>query len=174
MERLFDGSPRDFASPFVDGARRRGPTPRIASGAFNRVPVMIGATSADLGGRDGFMIAGARDVAGWSPPQGVPVYAYRFSYVADSGDRTKGAQHATDIPFFLDTARIRYGENTSERDADVAKTVSAYVVHFAGSGDPNGADLPTWPRYDPATDQIMDFTPQGDAVAQRDPLVPAP
>jgi para-nitrobenzyl esterase len=169
MARLFDDRPRDFASPFVDGAVVVDPRSAYRSGDFARVPVMIGATSADLGGRDGFMIAGARNVSALLADRGAPVYAYRFSYVADSVNRAAGAQHASDIPFFLDTERIRYGDTTSARDAGVGRTVSAYVVNFIRSGDPNGAGLPVWPRYDRATDQIVDVAADGRAVPQRDP-----
>jgi para-nitrobenzyl esterase len=169
MARLFDGQNRDFASPFVDGAIVVDPRSSYRSGAFTRIPVMIGATSADLGGRDGFMIAGARDVSAMLTEQGVGVYAYRFSYVADSGDRAAGAQHASDIPFFLHTERIRYGDKATARDISVGETVSAYVVNFARTGDPNGAGLPVWPRYDRVTDQLLDVGPNGGIVPQRDP-----
>ena len=172
MARLFDGSSRDFASPFVDGTVVVDQRGAYRSGAFARVPVMIGATSADLGGRDGFMIAGARDVAGLLAAQGVAVYAYRFSYVADSADHATGAQHATDIPFFMNTERIRYGAETTARDQSVAQRASAYVANFARTGDPNASGLPAWPQYDAAADQILDFTSTGDAVAARDPWGP--
>ncbi|CAN5667944.1 hypothetical protein BH10ACT9_BH10ACT9_04650 [soil metagenome] len=170
MEQLFDDQqPRDFASPFVDGTIVVDQRGAYGRGAFTRVPVMIGATSADLGGRDGFMIAGAQQVAGILADQGVPVYAYRFSYVAESLDQTAGAQHASDIPYFLDTERIRYGDKTTERDARIADTISTYVLNFARTGDPNGPGLPGWPRYDRGADQIMDFAPDGMSVPQRDP-----
>lgn len=174
MERLFDGSPRDFASPYADGTVVVDQRAAYRAGAFTRVPVMIGATSADLGGRDGFMIAGAREVATVLAGQGVPVYSYRFSYVPGSVDPGTGAEHATDIPFFLGTERIRYGDDTTARDEDVGRIASAYVVNFARTGDPNGSGLPTWPRYAPATDEILDFTPAGAAVAGRDPWGPTP
>jgi para-nitrobenzyl esterase len=173
MARLFDKSRRDFASPFVDGTIVVDQRAAYQAGAFTHVPVMIGATSADLGGGDGFMIAGARKIAGLLAAQGIPVYSYRFSYVADSADQSTGAKHASDIPFFMDTDRIRYGAKTSQRDDAVGRTASAYVVNFARTGDPNGAAMPAWPRFDSATDQIMDFTPAGVAVPQKDPLQPA-
>jgi carboxylesterase type B len=60
----------------------------------------------------------------------VPVYAYRFSYVAGSVQGT-GAQHATDIPFFFDTAAIKYGNKTTARDRAMGRAMSAYLVNFA-------------------------------------------
>ena len=164
MARLFDDSPRDFASPFVDGTIVVDQRAAYRAGTFTHVPVMIGATSADLGGRDGFMIAGARDLAGLLASQGVAVYEYRFSYVADSADHATGAQHATDIPFFLDTARIRYGAKATARDASVARAASAYVVNFALASDPNAPGLPSWPRYDSVHDEIVDFSSAGDVA----------
>jgi para-nitrobenzyl esterase len=105
----------------------------------------------------------------------VPVYAYRFSYVADSladgnGNNGKnGAGHATDIPFFFHTEDVKYGDKTTARDRAMGKAISAYIVNFAKRGDPNGAGLPAWPRYARADDRIMDFAADGKAVAQKDP-----
>ena len=160
--------PRTFASPFVDGRIAVDIGDAYRSGKFARVPVMIGATSADMGGRTGFMIAGARSIAAAISSQGVPVYAYRFSYVAESL-REPGAQHASDIPFFFDTQAIKYGEKTTARDNAMGRIISTYLVNFARTGNPNGAGLTEWPRYSRAGDQIVDFTDSGRAVAQKDP-----
>jgi carboxylesterase type B len=51
------------------------------------------------------------------------VYAYRFSYVAESVSEP-GAQHATDIPFFFDTAAIKYGDKTTPRDRAMSRAMS--------------------------------------------------
>jgi para-nitrobenzyl esterase len=96
------------------------------------------------------------------------VYAYRFSYVAGSV-KAPGAQHATDIPFFFDTAAIKYGPQTSARDRAMGKAMSAYLVNFAKRGDPNGAGLPAWPAYARTSDEIMDFAASGKPVAEKDP-----
>ncbi|WP_294190209.1 carboxylesterase family protein [uncultured Sphingomonas sp.] len=160
--------PPTNTGPFVDGKVVVNLGDAYSSGNFARVPTIIGATSADMGGKSGFMIAGARDASAAIADKGVPVWEYRFSYVADSVGQP-GAQHATDIPFFFDTQAIKYGDKTTPRDNQVGDTISGYVVNFAKTSDPNGGSLPKWPRYTRAGDQIMDFTADGRAVAQRDP-----
>lgn len=168
MMALFAPGPRTFASPFVDGAIAVDVLGAYRTGKFSKVPVMIGATSADMGGKTGFMIAGARSVAGVLADQGAPVFAYRFSYVAESLGEP-GAQHATDIPFFFDTQAIKYAEKTTARDNAVGRTISAYLVNFAKTGDPNGPGLTPWPRYSRAQDEILEFADNGQTVAQKDP-----
>ncbi|MCE7796177.1 carboxylesterase family protein [Sphingobium sufflavum] len=165
---LFAKGPRTFSSPFPDGRIAVDNGAAYASGRFAHVPVMIGATSDDIGGKAGFMVAGARRSAVALAGAKLPVFYYRFSYVAESIGK-RGAPHASDIPFFFDTAGIKYGAATTERDRAVARTISRYVVNFARSGNPNGAGLPDWPRYDPAADRLMDFTADGQAVVGKDP-----
>jgi para-nitrobenzyl esterase len=64
MMKLFTPGPRTFSSPFPDGKVAVEPAKAIAAGQFAHVPVMIGATSADIGGKTGYMVAGARQLAG--------------------------------------------------------------------------------------------------------------
>ena len=168
MMALFNPGPRTFSSPFVDGHIAVDAVDAYRTGRFAKVPMMIGATSADMGGKTGFMLAGARSLSGVVADQGAPVYAYRFSYVAESLGKP-GAQHATDIPFFFDTQAIKYADKTTARDNSMGKAISAYLVYFARTGDPNGAGLPEWPRYSRAKDEIVDFAESGKAVAQKDP-----
>jgi len=172
MMKLFVPSgPRTFASPFADGKLAVDAGAAYQSGNFAHVPMIIGATSADIGGKTGIMVAGARSLSATIAGKGVPVYEYRFSYVADSARNPKmpGAGHASDIPFFFHTEAIKYGAKTTATDKGMGKTISAYIVNFAKTGDPNGAGLPQWPRYSPSADRIMDFTGDGKAVLEKDP-----
>lgn len=170
MMQLFQPKkgPPTVTGPFVDGTVVVDNGKAYAEDRFAHVPIVIGATSADMGGKSGFMIAGARSASAAIADKGVPVWEYRFSYVADSVGQP-GAQHATDIPFFFDNAAIKYGDKTTAKDMAVGKTISAYVANFAKTGDPNGAGLPAWPHYSRAGDELMDFGADGIAKAQRDP-----
>ncbi|WP_420139965.1 carboxylesterase/lipase family protein [Sphingomonas sp.] len=160
--------PKTYSGPFLDGKLEVDQAKAYDSGNFSKVPIIIGATSADMGGKSGFMIAGARSASARIAKQRVPVWEYRFSYVADSVGQP-GAQHATDIPFFFDNTAIKYGAQTTPKDIAMGKTISAYLVNFAKTGDPNGGGLPAWPKYDAASDQLMDFSAEGKAVAGKDP-----
>lgn len=160
--------PKTFSGPFADGKIVVDQAKAYDSGNFAHVPMIIGATSADIGGKKGFMIAGARSASARIAAQGTPVWEYRFSYVADSIGQP-GAQHASDIPFFFDNAAIKYGAKTTPKDVAMGKTISAYIVKFAKTGDPNGAGLPAWPKYDAASDTLMDFSAAGKAELGKDP-----
>jgi para-nitrobenzyl esterase len=169
LEVMFNARPPTYGFPFADGKIAVDSGAALRSGAFAKVPTMIGATSADLAGRTGYMLTGARNTATTIAAAGVPVYAYRFSYVAESEERKEGAGHATDIPFFFDTVDVRYQDKTTPRDRSVSKAMSTYLLNFARTGDPNDGKLPVWPRYSRAADVIVNFTEDGTVVPQKDP-----
>lgn len=161
--------PVTYTLPVIDGVTAAPQRSNFESGDFAHVPVMIGATAADIGGVEGQMVAGARKLAKVIGEQGVPVYEYRFSYVADSV-AAPGAQHATDIPFFFDTQRAKYGEETSVRDNAMGDAMSSYLVNFARTGAPStGWGLPAWKPYAEANGQIMDFATDGKVHFRDDP-----
>jgi para-nitrobenzyl esterase len=113
----------------------------------------------------------ARFAANAMNAAGVPAYVYRFSYVADAL-RSKGqvgAPHASEIEFVFDTTKARYGAAVTSRDYALARVMNGYWTNFAKTGNPNGAGLPAWPRYDPVTDRILEFRPDGSAVGEADP-----
>ncbi|AEG50936.1 Carboxylesterase [Sphingobium chlorophenolicum L-1] len=172
MLALFQSGPRNFSSPFPDGKIAIDIRQAYKSGNFSHVPVMIGATSDDIGGKTGYMAVGARRIARMISDQGVPVFFYRFSYVADSvrAADTKGAAHASEIPYFFDNVAIRYGDRTMVRDVALGDKASAYLVNFVRTGDPNGPGLPQWQPFRSANDAMMDFSAEGRAVAGADPL----
>jgi para-nitrobenzyl esterase len=107
---------------------------------------------------DGAMVEPARMLARLTAAAGQPTYAYRFSYVASSlRSSTKGALHATEIPFVFATVRAKYGDATTAEDEALAAQANAYWAAFAKSGDPNAGGLPKWPAFTAAGDVVMDL-----------------
>jgi len=49
----------------------------------------------------------------------------------------------------------------------LSTTMGAYWVQFAKTGNPNGAGLPEWPRYQPDSDEYLEF---GDPVEAKSGL----
>ena len=149
MGWLFDPppGPRTWSSPVADGTIAVDAATAYATGRFARVQVMVGATSADLGGPDGPMMLGATQVARQIAAHGVPVFPFRFAYVADAAARAgaTGAGHASDVPFFLGTVPVAYGARATDRDLAAQRLANGYLVNFVERGDPNGDGLPHWP-----------------------------
>jgi len=86
------------------------------------------------------MVGGARQIAGMLADKGVATYYYRFSHVAESL-KAAAAPHATDIPFFMNTQGIKYGEMTTSRDNAAGKAVSSRVVQFVKADPKNPSSM---------------------------------
>jgi len=106
---------------------------------------------------------------------GSPVYLYRFSYVETAmRERFRdGTPHGGEIGFVFGTLGTAvFGPPPpppTAQDLAVSRMAQNYWVNFAKNGDPNGAGLPPWPRYDSSKDLIFDFHPDGSAGAVPDP-----
>lgn len=122
-------------------------------------------------GRDLSYNESVRYVATKLTAQGLPVYTYRFGYVANAmrQEWKEGPPHATDIPFSMNTVRAKYGDQVTSSDIAMSYMVHKYWVNFVRTGNPNGAGLPQWPAYDPRADVIMTFAPDGIPRAISDP-----
>jgi para-nitrobenzyl esterase len=165
-----------YSGPMVDGTIVTiTPEAAYASGAFARVPLLLGATSADgvpapptadaaAAAREAAVAVAepARYVARAFSGAGLPVFLFRFSYVA-AAQRAQwplGAPHGSELPYVFDTVDARYGDALTAADRAVAATVNGLWSRFAQTGDPNGAG-PVWPAYTEANDTILDVTTAG-------------
>jgi para-nitrobenzyl esterase len=211
LASLFTGAVDGPTGPVVDNVTIFDTNQNvIARNNHNKVPVMIGATSADIGffpaktkddvftvfgekadearrhfdpdgtlplpaltfkvGGVRMMIEPARYIASQYTAAGQDVWHYRFGYVAESIRAPgMGAMHASDIPFFFNTVAAKYGKTLTPADAKAAVQISDYVVNFVKRGNPNGADLPQWTKFD-ATRSIMDFTSERGPVNGSDSM----
>lgn len=220
MRTFMTLNPVTYSGPILDGRLVSGtPEAVYRTGRQIRVPIIVGANSADLGlnrgatvdailaplgdravalaaydpegtgnvaairqkvGMDQAMIEPARFAAAAFAAQGLAAYEFRFDYVGDAlkAQNTRGAPHASEIPYVFDTygapyiamVSARHAGEASAADLAMARTIQDYWVNFAKAGDPNGPGLPPWPRYDPVKDQLLIFRGDGVVAAAAEPL----
>jgi para-nitrobenzyl esterase len=121
---------------------------------------------------DELMVEPTRNLAQLVTRDAQPAWLYRFSYVAEAQrGKVPGALHAAEIAYVFDLADALLGDKATPGDVAMSSTLSAYWTAFARTGDPNGPDRPAWPRYDPASNQVLNFTNDG-ALVGPDPLQP--
>lgn len=80
-----------------------------------------------------------------------PVYAYFFDI--HPADKPHGAPHATEYPYVFGN----FANAHTERDLAASALIRRYLINFAANGDPNGAGVPEWKRFDETTSQVMVF-----------------
>jgi len=87
---------------------------------------------------------------------GAPTYAYRFDFPTPALGGKLGAMHTLEASFVFDTTEAApHLTGGTPQAAALARTMSSAWVNFAATGNPNGAGVPDWPAYDPATSPLM-------------------
>jgi len=108
--------------------------------------------SADAYTTDAFIASSAWK---WAEAQsqtgGAPVYRYRFDLPATPSKmhpEGKYAFHSDELEYVFGTLDVRRGAAWRPEDRTLSEQMVGYWTNFAKTGDPNGKDLPHWPRYD--------------------------
>jgi para-nitrobenzyl esterase len=97
--------------------------------------------------------------------QSAPVYAYIFTHDIPPQDFVLKAPHTAEIPYIMDNVELSpLFAGATDADKALGKTLSATWVKFATTGDPNGAGLPEWPKFDAAKRPTMFLAPDAKVV----------
>lgn len=113
---------------------------------------------------DRIFIEPARYLARQWSETGLPAYAYRFNYVAESQRATMpGPTHASEIPYAFRTIGVRYPGAVNAGDQAISTAFHEHFVAFAKTGNPG------YPAYGAADDKLMEYG-AGGAVFIPDPL----
>ena len=79
-----------------------------------------------------------------------PIYLYHFAYSGQGPFAALGAFHAEELMFLSQRYWTSWVKSTD--DARVSDALIGYWIHFIQTGNPNTADLPAWPTYNPHQD----------------------
>jgi len=86
-----------------------------------------------------------------------PAYLYHFIYAGQGPFAALGAFHSEEL-MFLSQRYWTSWVKTSD-DARVSNALICYWIHFIQTGNPNTADLPAWPTYNPHQDLVQILGP---------------
>ena len=80
--------------------------------------------------------------------QGAPIFKYLWEWTCPAYDGKFGALHAMDVSASMHNERDGILGSGSSDARLMCETLSAALLSFAETGDPNNSKLPHWPRFD--------------------------
>jgi para-nitrobenzyl esterase len=101
----------------------------------------------------------------WHAAAGNPAYEYEFARTP-AGREALGATHGSDVSYVFGTLVRGIGGvgprvPATDIDFQISDLMQQYWTNFAKTGDPNGGNLPKWPKFDVTTRAYLQFTDMG-------------
>ncbi len=96
----------------------------------------------------------------WHAPNAAS-FEYEFDRAAP-GREAIGAVHGTEVAYVFGALNPGY----ADADRAISSAMQQYWTNFAKTGNPNGAGLPPWPRFDAAARGYIEFTGDGPVVGE--------
>lgn len=95
-------------------------------------------------------------IADWFSGAGNPVYQYEYTYSRSPA----GAAHSAEVPSVFG----HIAKDSPPIANQLSDVMQRYWANFVRIGDPNGPDLPEWPRYNTAERRYIEFSAEGPVV----------
>jgi para-nitrobenzyl esterase len=149
-----------------------GPIGERAKRLYVGMPDALYGTSADQWATDtSFRCATVAQLL-WHAAPGHPAFEYEFARVPP-GREALGATHAAEVSYVFGTFNRTGvtivgmgGAKPNAIDGHVSEAMQQYWTNFAKRGDPNGGELPAWPRFDGSSRRFLQFTDSGPIVRE--------
>ena len=87
--------------------------------------------------------------------QDEPVYRYHFTQRLRGAGAALGSFHGLELAFVFGTLGSNGAFTPDAAERALIDAMQGYWTRFAATGDPNGPNAPSWPRYDTATDPYL-------------------
>ena len=87
-----------------------------------------------------------------------PIYTYIFKHPQPGPDSSRMRSfHGGELVYEFGTLDKIPPRPFTQEDRDISATLMSYVVNFVKTGDPNGAGLPHWAKFDPKQPVTMEL-----------------
>jgi para-nitrobenzyl esterase len=97
-----------------------------------------------------------------------PAYLYYFDWYSPVHDNRMGSYHTLDIPFVFNNVDVAASMTGADQERyQLAHVMSAAWAAFARTGNPDHADMPHWPAFNP--DEYPTLVFGNEVAARNDP-----